>query len=174
MIFPGHVAACVLCHRYLKTALWPTLIAGLVPDLIDKAACYGLHLSPSSRLPMHTLVAWLASTILVGLLGLASSRERARLWLVSWFVGYGVHLLCDSPLVGGDLPFLWPWRAYSYGGSTAPLSYLFDGSPWPWRTLVAELLLVSYTLASSRRVRAWWATRAARTGPQPDSPTEGG
>ncbi len=36
MILPGHVAAAVLCHRHLKVALWPALVAGIfLAFLID-------------------------------------------------------------------------------------------------------------------------------------------
>jgi membrane-bound metal-dependent hydrolase YbcI (DUF457 family) len=159
MILPGHVAASVLCHRHLKVALWPALVAGVFPDLVDKFLYYVLRVVPSSRTPMHTLWGWLGSTLLLGLLAWALDRTRSRAWLWSWFVGFSAHLLCDSPLVGGKLPFLWPLRAYTMSSSRAPLSYLFDGGPWPLWTLTAELLLVLLTLATSSRFRRWWVAR---------------
>ena len=67
MIFPGHLAATVLCHRHLKVAFWPAFWAGLLPDVIDKTLYYVLHLVPGSRVPMHTLWGWLGSTLLLGL-----------------------------------------------------------------------------------------------------------
>lgn len=167
MILPGHVAASVLCHRHLKVALWPALVAGVFPDLVDKFLYYVLRVAPSTRVPMHTLWGWLASTLLVTLLAWALARSRARAWGWSWAIGYGAHLLCDSPLVGGQLPFLWPLRAYEMSSASVPLSYLFDGGPWPVWTLTAELLLVLFTLATSARVRAWaathWPGRAPRS-----------
>ena len=159
MILPGHLAASVLCHRHLKAPLWPTLLAGLMPDVVDKFFYYVLHAVPSSRVPMHTLWAWLGSTLLVGLLALLLGRAPSRAWLWGWFVGYGAHLLCDSPLVGGKLPFLWPLRPYTMGSSSMPLAYLFGAGAWPIWTLTAEFILVGYTLATSQRVRAWLATR---------------
>jgi hypothetical protein len=167
MILPGHVAASVLCHRHLKAALWPALAAGLFPDVVDKFLHYVLRLAPSSRVPMHTLWGWLGSTLLFALLALAVDRSRCRIWTWSWFVGYAAHLLCDSPLVGGKLPFLWPLRDYAMGGSGVPLSYLFNGGAWPLQTMIAEFLLVSVTLATTPRFRAWIASRWPRA-PRPE------
>jgi len=167
MILPGHIAASYLCHRHLSAELTPALLAGVAPDVIDKAAHYLLRASPSSRLPMHTLLGWFASTLLVALIAWLLARARghhglSRRWAWAWFAGYGAHLLCDSPLVGQDLPLLWPWRAYAYSSTGVPLGYLFDGGPLPWWTLLAETLLVLYTLTAAPPVKAWLLRRRAR------------
>ena len=153
MIFPGHVAASLLCHRYLKVDLRVALVAGITPDLIDKGLYYGLHLVPNSRVPMHTLLGWSVSTMLVIAIAWTFYRPLVRAWGAAWFVGYGAHLLCDSPLVGGKLPFLWPWLNYDFTSAHLPLGFLFGLDRWPVTTLVAESVLVIFTLWNERRIR---------------------
>jgi len=159
MIFPGHIAASLLCHRYAHVSLPVAMAAGLAPDVVDKIAYYGLHIVPSSRLPMHTLWGWLASTLLLVLLGLALRRTFA--WGSAWFLSYGVHLLCDSGLVGDDLPLLYPLVEYDLTSAAFPLAYLFDLTTWPWPKLIAEALLVGITLTLEWR-RGTFAPRARR------------
>ena len=157
MIFPGHVSGSVLCHRYLKVDLTVALVAGLAPDVVDKLLYYGLQATPNGRVPMHTLWAWLLSTALVALAGWLWSRGRCvsghwTRWPMAWFVAYGAHLLCDSPLLGGKLPFLWPLLPYdTYGSPRMPLGFLFGLDGWPVTTLVAEALLTALTLYLERR-----------------------
>jgi hypothetical protein len=150
MIFPGHVAASLLCHRYLKADLRVALVAGVIPDVVDKLLYYGLHVVPSSRLPMHTLWAWLASALLLWATAWLIVRSAARPMAWSWLVGYGAHLLCDSPLLGGELPFLYPFHYYHFGSPEVPLSFLFGLDVWPIQMLVAELLLSLFTLYVER------------------------
>jgi membrane-bound metal-dependent hydrolase YbcI (DUF457 family) len=160
MIFPGHVAASVLCHRYLKADLRVALVAGVIPDVVDKLLYYGLRLVPSSRLPMHTLWAWLASALLLWATAWLIVRPAARPIAWSWLVGYGAHLLCDSPLVGGKLPFLWPWLAYDFSSAHMPFGFLFGLDRWPLATLIAEAALVALTLWDTRRRRGLVAQAA--------------
>lgn len=158
MILPGHVAAVALCHRYLRVEFWPALVAGLAPDVIDKPLHYLFDLFLTSRLPMHALLGWLASTLLVWLVAWMVRRADARRYMLGWLMGYGAHLLCDSPLAGGWLPLLWPWRAYGFVESGGPLSYLFGSGALPVRMLMAELLLVVWATVSLSRARLWLAT----------------
>jgi len=151
MILPGHIAASVLCHRYLKVDLRVVLLAGVLPDVVDKALYYSLHCVPSSRLPMHTLLAWLVSTLIVWVLLRLARRPPAQSLALAWFVGYGGHLLCDSPLVGGRLPFLWPWLRYDFASAHVPLGFLFGLDRWPVTTLLCEAVLVALTLWDTRR-----------------------
>ncbi|MBC7237982.1 MAG: metal-dependent hydrolase [Chloroflexi bacterium] len=151
MILPGHIAASTLCHRYIKVDLSVALAAGLAPDLVDKVCYYVLRLMPGSRVPMHTLWAWLLSTLLVAGLAFGLRRERWRDWPWAWFLAYGAHLLCDSPLVGGKLPFLWPLRTYDFTSPVMPLSFLFGLDSWPLHTLLAEASLTAFTLYVYRR-----------------------
>ena len=167
MIFPGHVAASVLCHRYLKVDLRVALVAGVLPDVVDKLLYYGLHVVPSSRVPMHTLWAWLGTTLLLAAIALAVRRPSAKAWVWAWFAGYGAHLLCDSPLVGGKLPFLWPWLAYDFSSAHVMLGFLFGLDCWPVTTLMAEAALVALTLWDTRRHRAL----AAQAAPAPTIPS---
>ena len=168
MILPGHIAASLLCHRYLKVDLTAALVAGLAPDVVDKLLYYGLRLTPNGRVPMHTLWAWLLSTGLVVLAGWLWrrqhwARQHWRRWPVAWFVAYGAHLFCDSPLLGGRLPFLWPLLPYeAYGSPQAPLGFLFGLDAWPVATLLAEAGLVLYTVFLYRRRAVAWMRRLAR------------
>ncbi len=116
MILPGHIAASWLCQRCLRADLRVALVAGLFPDLLDKPLYYLSGLTPNSRIPGHTLLGWLVSSAIV--LALGWLIARAWVWGWSWGVAYAGHLLCDSPLVGDQMPFLWPWRAYPF--TTAP------------------------------------------------------
>ena len=166
MIFPGHIAASVLCHRYLRVDLQVALVAGIIPDVVDKGVYYGFHLGPNSRVPMHTLCTWWASTLLIFLIGYAFRRNAARSWATAWFVSYGAHLVCDSPLIGGRLPFLWPFWSYTFDSPNQPLGFLLGLDEWPIRTLIAEALLVGLTLYLERgRIAGWLAApRAAWPG----------
>jgi hypothetical protein len=179
------VAASWLCHRHLKTDLTVTMIAGLTPDVIDKVLYHGLAVVPGSRVPMHTLIAWVASTALVVALALVVAilqraerpsdvlrgapqasptrwRDRpAWRWGAAWTVGYGAHLLCDSPLVGSKLPFLYPFCQYSFRNPSMPLGFLFGLDRWPVQTLIMEALLVTATLYLE-----WRRWRARKSGAQ--------
>jgi hypothetical protein len=169
MILPGHIAAAVLCHRHLKLDLRLALVASLLPDVVDKFLYHVLHAVPGSRVPMHTLLAWLATTALVALcawawsafpLPLRGGRGKGLFILppsslsFAWFLAYGAHLLCDSPLFGGDLPFLYPFRAYDFSSPRAPLAFLWGLGEWPIYTLLMEALLVAVTLFLELRRRA--------------------
>jgi hypothetical protein len=177
MILPGHIAASVLGHRYLKLDLRLALVAGLFPDVVDKLAYYVLRVVPSSRLPSHTLLVWLLSTLLVTLA--AALWPTVHLWTTSWasipasakassgvkgwrgvaltwFVAYGFHLLCDSPLLGGQLPFLYPFRVYHFTSPHIPLAFIFGHDSWPIPMLIAEFVLTLFT------VYITWQSRKAR------------
>ena len=152
MILPGHIAAPVLCHRYAGANLPVAMVASLLPDVVDKVLHYGAGLSYSSRLPMHTLWGWLGTTLLVVLIGAVLSRAVA--WGYAWFLSYGVHILCDSGLVGDDVPLLHPFVKYDLESPPFPLAYLFDPATWPWPKLIAEALLVGVTVYLEWRRRS--------------------
>ncbi len=169
MILPGHIAASVLCYRYAD-ANWPVaLTASLLPDVVDKVVYYSTGLSASSRLPMHTLWGWLGTTLLVVVVGLAFYRSAE--WAYSWCLGYGLHLLCDSGLVGDELPLLYPLVEYDLTSPPFPLSYLLDPSTWPWPKLIAEALLVAITVYLEWRRHA---SRPAESRSIPLPPSVGG
>lgn len=140
MILPGHIAASFLCCRYLKADLPLALVAGILPDIVDKALFYATGLTPNSRVPCHTLLAWLVTSLLILLAGLLI--QHSWNWGYTWGLAYGVHLLCDSPLVGGELPFLYPFRAYDFGSPDMPLGFLFGLETWPASMLLAEVTIV--------------------------------
>jgi len=151
MILPGHLAASFLAHRYLRADLPVALVAGILPDVLDKGLYYLTRLTPNSRVPSHTLLAWVVSSLV--LLGLGWLIGRRAVWGYSWFAGYGLHLLCDSPLTSGDLPFLYPFRTYTFTSSGFPLDWLLDFPDWPWAVIFLETALVLFTLALELRQR---------------------
>ena len=80
--------------------------------------------------------------------------RSSRSWAIAWFISYGAHLLCDSPLVGGKLPFLWPWMSYDFSSTHMPLGFLFGLDRWPITTLVIEAVLVIFTLWDGSRAHS--------------------
>jgi len=114
----GHLGVSVLAHRYLKADLVPVVVAGVIPDVVDKALCQGLGLLPSGRMWGHTLLGLAVSTIVVRLLW---GRQTA--W--SWAVGYLGHLVAD---IGGQVPWLYPF-----------VQYEFTPSLGLWETLLRKL-----------------------------------
>lgn len=110
----GHLGVSVLAHRYLKVDLVPVVVAGVIPDVVDKTLCQGLHIFPSGRMWGHTLLGLAVSTVIVRLLW---GRQTA--W--GWAVGYFGHLVGD---LGGQVPWLYPFVQYD-----------FEPSPGFWEIL---------------------------------------
>jgi len=103
MLF-GHVAVSVLQHRYLKADLKQVVVAGVFPDVVDKALCHTVHLTPSGRMLGHTLLALSISTLAVRWIW---GQRAAR----SWALGYLGHLIGD---LGDFLPWLYPFVQYNF------------------------------------------------------------
>jgi len=165
MIFPGHLASAVLARRYLLVDWYAFLIATFAPDVIDKTLYYVLRVTPHSRIPMHSLVGWLGTTAVATAVSWAAGRRWRWGWV--WLLGYGTHLLLDSPVAGGSLPFLYPFRQYTHlSSSKLPFSYLWGLQDLPWHMLLAETMLVGVTLylewrrrnsrGSAISLRQWW------------------
>ena len=114
----GHLGVSVLTHRYLKADLVPVVVAGVIPDVVDKTLCQGLHIFPSGRMWGHTLLGLAVSTLFVWLLW---GRQSA--W--SWATGYLGHLVGDF---GGQVPWLYPFVQYD-----------FEPSPGFWEILRRRL-----------------------------------
>jgi len=114
----GHLGVSVLAHRYFKADLVPVVVAGVIPDVIDKTLCQGLRILPSGRMWGHTLLGLAVSTVFVRLLW---GRQTA--W--SWAVGYLGHLIADF---SGQVPWLYPF-----------VQYEFDPSPGFWEILRRRL-----------------------------------
>lgn len=153
MILPGHVAAPVLASRYLNIDCRLAVIAGLMPDLVDKSLLYVLHVTQWGRVPAHSLAALGASTLSVALAGRVLRRDWR--WGASWVVGYSLHLLCDLLPPKGALPWFWPLERYAaYVSDARP--WFLGGGPVPWFSLVAEIALVAATVA------VVWAERRGR------------
>jgi hypothetical protein len=144
----GHVAVSVLEHRYLKVELVPVLVAGIFPDLVDKALCQLLHVTPFGRMYAHTLAAMALSTLVVGLIW-----GRHVAW--SWGLGYLSHLVCD---LGGFLPWLYPFVHYDFPHRQHNLVEILR----PWLLHPAGLALEVALLAWA--AWAWlWPLLTART-----------
>jgi len=151
MILPGHIAASRLCHRYLRADWSVVLVAGLAPDIADKFLYYVLGVTPGSRAIMHSLWGWLGTTGLCLVLAFILGKPKA-LWAWSCWASYGAHLLCDSPLFGGWLPFLYPLRDYDFISPSVPLGFLFGLYEVPVVTLAWETALTALTIYLERDV----------------------
>ena len=103
MILPGHIALAIFGHKLLRVELPTAVAATLAPDLVDKALAQVLHVTPSGRYLMHSLVGWLAASALAYLLG-GKAKGRA------WAVGHFLHFIGD----GGEMPWLLFLQEYSY------------------------------------------------------------
>ena len=170
MILSGHIAASRLCHRHLRADWSVALVAGLAPDVADKFLYYVLSVTPGSRAIMHTLWGWFGATLLCLILAFLLNKPKA-IWAWSFWAGYGAHLLCDSPLFGGWLPFLYPLRHYDFISPSVPLGFLFGLDRIPVVTLAWETALTALAVYLERdavlralsrfrrRALALWQTR---------------
>ena len=105
MILPGHIALAIFGHKLLRVELPTTVAATLAPDLVDKALAQVLHVTPSGRYAMHSLVGLLAASGAAYLLG---GKDKGR----AWAVGHFLHFVGD----GGEMPWLLFLRDYSFSG----------------------------------------------------------
>jgi hypothetical protein len=151
----GHVASSVLAARALKLDTRVVVLAGLLPDLVDKATRYVLHVVPFGRLPSHTLLGLALTTLAVYGLGRIRGDGTAR--TLAWFVGYAAHLVLDF---ARPLPLLWPFVAYEWPDTYTPFDWIFEPIPWSsWLSLALEgALVVAATWVARRRL-----VRRART-----------
>ncbi|MBM3187841.1 MAG: metal-dependent hydrolase [Chloroflexi bacterium] len=125
MILSGHVAAAAAAAKCTHTDMRGAMAAAMWPDLIDKPTRWLLRLTPNDRIPAHSLLGWVCSTLLAWHLG---GRRFAR----GFAVGYGAHLLGDelnAYLNPGRLYFWWPFQRYAmHIGPTGLSSSLDDFS----------------------------------------------
>lgn len=153
MIFPGHVAAPVLASRFADIDRRLTVLAGVMPDLVDKFAYYVLHATHWTRLPAHSPLVFVATSLAVALAG--RRRRGSWRWGAAWLVGYGLHLLCDLIPPEGILPWAWPLYSYREMVSSGRPWFL-GGGPVPWPSLITEIALVAAAviveLVARRRV----------------------
>lgn len=136
MIFPGHLAAAAMAGKAFQADSRASLAASMFPDLVDKPLRWLLGITPNDRIPAHTLVACLLTTIVVRV-------SRGRRFAYGWLVGYCSHLLCDeinAHLNPGRIYFWWPFRRYRmHVGPTGLSTSLDDFTP-------ASLLLEAATV----------------------------
>ena len=149
MILPGHLAVAIFVHELLHVDLPTVIAATVVPDAVDKGLAQGLHVTPSGRYAMHSLVGWLASSLLVGLVG---GKERGY----AWAIGHLFHLLGDP----GHVPWWFPFRKYEFCEIMELDQFLYSifATTEARRKLLAEMLLLVLALVSLR----WDSGRQAR------------
>jgi membrane-bound metal-dependent hydrolase YbcI (DUF457 family) len=110
MHIPGHLAVALGQHGVLSRAYYPQpiplkplLIAGLFPDVVDKAIGYVFHLMPNGRHFAHNIFGLFILTLVVTLVW-------GRKVGLAWFAGYLGHLLAD----GRKVPWLFPVKQYQF------------------------------------------------------------
>lgn len=126
MILPGHIAAGYLAGRATGAHMGGCMAACMAPDLVDKPVRWLLRLTPNDRIPAHSLLGCMVSTLGAYLWG---GKRLAR----GWLVGYAAHLAADeinAHLNPGRIYFWWPFKRYTYHrGPTGLRSSLADFSP---------------------------------------------
>ncbi len=115
------------------------MIAGLMPDIVDKTLCQLLHLTPSGRMAAHTLF---GLAISAGVVALIWGKRAA--W--SWALGYLGHLVADA---GGDVPWLYPFVHYDFPPSPSLWESLMNKLSHPL-TLLPELFLCAWAGFAAR------------------------
>lgn len=136
----GHIAIAVLEHHYLDVEFVPTMAGTFFPDVMDKALCHVLKLTPSGRMYAHTLLSVVVST---GIVRFVAGRETARAWI--W--GYVGHLLADS---GGFIPILYPFRSYAFTPSP-DLREILERFIENRREVIFEVILLVWALLVLQR-----------------------
>ena len=156
MILPGHLAAGHLAATYSRSNRTVALFAAIFPDILDKSARYVLRLSPSGRVPAHSLFVALASFLAVHLLCRRSDVQRG------WMAGYLAHLGADvaSDLLNESDRFsylVWPLAPVQPGRYRTLLSSIQDYTLAAW---LLEASVVLLALLDVRR-RRWRAEQAS-------------
>jgi len=150
MILPGHIAAAWLASQITHTDTRANLAVSMFPDLVDKPIRWLLRLTPNDRIPAHSALFWVLTSMLAWSL-------RGRRFAHGWISGYAAHLLCDelnAHLNPGRIYFWWPFKRYSmHVGPTGLSSSLNDFSPY---SLAIEGLLTLVAL------EAWLGRSGAR------------
>lgn len=156
MILPGHLASVLIATRLVRVNRRVSLTASLVPDALDKALHWGLHLTPSDRLWGHTAWALIGSTIMVEAFG----RRRGRPGLgVPWLIGYGVHMLGD---VQARLPLWYPLSKQGYHNGARFREMMRGEREVPWKVFALEGVLA---LAAIGLEAYHWLQAPARISP---------
>jgi hypothetical protein len=141
MILPGHLAAGHLAATYTRSNRAAALLAAVFPDVVDKAARYVLRLSPSGRVPTHSIFVALITFALVRLLCRRPEVRRG------WVAGYLAHLGSDvaSDLLNESDRFaylIWPLAEAQPGRYRTLLSSITAYTPGAW-TLEAGMVLLA-------------------------------
>ncbi|MBN1400198.1 MAG: metal-dependent hydrolase [Anaerolineae bacterium] len=153
MIFPGHVAAAWLVSEVTGVDRRGALAASMFPDLVDKPVRWLLGLTPNDRIPAHTALGLLLTTLVV-------RRCADRRFTEGWIAGYATHLFCDeinAHLNPGRIYLWWPFRRYRlHTGPTGLHGSLNDFSPL---SMLVEGAMTALALAALLRRRGRAADR---------------
>ena len=129
MILPGHLGAGYLAAHYIRADERIALVAALFPDVVDKTGRYILRITPNARVPAHSIVLGIFTTLLVWLF----IRRRPAVW--GWAAGYATHLIGDLAtdllnVNGGSWYLLWPLVSPTPGRYKTLLGSVFAYSGW--------------------------------------------
>jgi hypothetical protein len=138
MLF-GHLAVSALLHRYLKADLTTAMVAGTLPDVVDKTLHRVLRLTPAGRMCGHTLLGMGLTTAAAGLIG-----GRRAAW--SWALGYLGHLVSDSGDAG--VPWLYPFVPRDLSRSEPDLWKLIRRALTDRKRMAVELTLTVWAVCA--------------------------
>ncbi|RKY62861.1 MAG: hypothetical protein DRP95_00455 [Candidatus Latescibacterota bacterium] len=143
---PGHLGLSLLGNRCLKARLFPVVLAGFAPDVVDKALSWFVHATPYGRSFMHSLTGLVVCTVLAVLV-------KGRVWGYSWAVGHMAHLIGDISFI----PWFYPFVRYTFPQEVnflqpENLPRLWNPIPLVLETSLLLLVLVSY----AKSVRDRW------------------
>jgi hypothetical protein len=128
MILPGHFATAYMAAHYARVDERLALVAAIAPDVVDKTGRYVLQISPSGRLPAHSLAFALLSIALVWLV------FRRRTLVLGWAAGYLTHITADIILDimhgNGSEYLLWPFVAAVSSRYKTAFASIMAYSPW--------------------------------------------
>jgi len=136
---PGHLGLSLLGNRCLRARLFPVVLAGFAPDVVDKALSWVIHATPYGRSFMHSLTGLVVCTALAFLF-------KGRSWGYSWGLGHFAHLVGDISFI----PWFYPFVDYSFPQDVNFLQpenvpRLWNPMPLVLESALLLLVLVSYT-----------------------------
>lgn len=157
MILPGHLAAGQLAATCTRSNRSAALLAAVFPDIVDKSARYVLRISPSGRVPTHSIFVALATFAVMRLFCRRPDVRRG------WIAGYLAHLGTDvaSDLLNHSDRFaylVWPLAKAQPGRYRTMLSSIIEYTPGAW---MLEAGAVLFALLDLRRRARHGSARCA-------------
>jgi hypothetical protein len=150
MILPGHLAAGQLAATCTHSNRTAALLAAVFPDVVDKSARYVLQLSPSGRVPAHSIFVAFATFLALRLFCRRAEVRRG------WMAGYLVHLGTDvaSDLLNNSDRFAyltWPLAKAQPGRYRTLLSSITEYTPGAWMLEAGAVLVALLDLRRRRQ-----------------------